>query len=68
MSNCGILHTDKTLGDTNGCLKPEAHNDSHIFKSKYGKYIEWEDDPCPNCNCEYDYCTVYSKVDKPKFL
>lgn len=54
------------LGDSNGCLKKEAHNDSHIFLSDNGKYIEWEDDLCTNCDCEYDYCTIYQEIEKPK--
>jgi hypothetical protein len=48
---CSIGYKDET-----GCIKPHAHNDSHIFIDKNGYYIEWEDDYNCTCGCweEYD--------------
>jgi hypothetical protein len=69
MSNlCNILCPIVELIDKNGCIKKEAHNDSHIFVSPDGSHIEWEDDYSCKCGCWDDesdlknVCKIYKKL------
>jgi len=54
-------------GDSTGCLKQDAHNDSHISITTDNRIIEWEDDYSCKCGCWDEYsagsdevCRVYS--------
>lgn len=68
---CGIMSRDYLSGhkDINGCLKPHAHNDAHVFRDQNGKLVKWEDDYNCTCGCwdEYDkgdpdVCIIYCEV------
>ena len=55
--------------DENGRLKPECHNDAHVFRDQNGKLIKWEDDYSCKCGCWDDYdehdsqaCVVFQEV------
>ena len=62
---CGILFDGGYHKDEEGCIKPHAHNDAHVFKDQKGNYIQWEDDYDCNCGCwdDADPCLKYSKID-----
>lgn len=68
--SCGILFLrEHSHVDNHGCLKPHAHNDSHIFLDHAGRFIEWEDDYACKCGCWDDYdkgdpnvCGVYQDI------
>lgn len=71
-NNCGILAGNLVwqYKDINGCLKPESHNDAHVFKTQDGKLIKWEDDYSCKCGCWDDYdehdseaCVVFQEVE-----
>lgn len=67
MKTCGIIShlDDQAICDKDGCLKPDAHNDAHVFKNADGIYVEWEDDYGCKCGCWEDeddllnVCKVY---------
>jgi hypothetical protein len=65
---CGIMFGRNDFGDVTGCLKPYAHNDFHICKTRDGRFMAWEDDYKCTCGCwneEYnDVCRIYWEVDK----
>ena len=70
MELCYTICSQRTFGkDHNGCIKPNRHNDAHVFKNDRGEYVEWEDNyDCPDlntCSCpeEGDMCIVYSRID-----
>ncbi len=67
-NRCHTLFPRKDdVNDETGCLKENAHNDSHICQTRNGRLIEWEDDYSCKCGCwdEDDYgsaCIIYNDV------
>jgi hypothetical protein len=65
---CGILFPYlHDVKDANGCIKPHAHNDAHVFKTEDGEYCEWQDDYTCTCGCWDEWeqygepvCCVYT--------
>jgi hypothetical protein len=53
---CHILFTgDIFTDDPDGCLKPSAHNDHHVFRAADGRLMAWEDDYGCKCGCWDDW-------------
>ena len=42
-----------------GCLKPYAHNDSHLHILLDGKFLEWESDYKCGCDPDDDDCQCF---------
>lgn len=66
MNKCNLLYPNNEFHDEDGCIKPNAHNDAHVFRNEYGVLIEWEDDyGClEDCNCweEGGNCLIYREI------
>lgn len=50
--------------DENGCIKPYAHNDDHLFIDQYGNQVKWEEDESCTCGCwsedmDQEPCILY---------
>lgn len=48
---CGILYPGDEFKDHDGCIKPHAHNNAHVFNLPDGRQVEWEDDYSCKCGC-----------------
>lgn len=69
MGVCGILFQGHEFTDTNGCIKPDAHNDFHVCLTDEGKNMAWQDDYDCKCGCWENYdnapdevCKIYWEI------
>lgn len=55
-NTCGSLKPDyggfNEHKDNDRCIKPDGHNDYHVFKSEKGKMIAWEYDYTCDRECD----------------
>lgn len=67
MDKCFSLYPNDEFKDSDGCIKPDGHDDAHVFRNEYGKLIKWEDDfNCTQkCDCweEGGNCLIYREIE-----